>query len=94
MLIGKSEGYRSLERHRHIWSGNIKMDHKEMGCADIHCIRLIQARVQWLLLVNNTEPSVSIKGREFLDKLRDCRLVERNLPIAFRSFIMWRKFEL
>ena len=32
VLVGKAEGKRSLETHRHRWENNIKMGIKETGC--------------------------------------------------------------
>jgi hypothetical protein len=31
VLVGKPEGKRPLERPRHRWENNIKMDHQEVG---------------------------------------------------------------
>jgi hypothetical protein len=31
VLVGKPDGRRPLERPRHRWEGNIKMDHREVG---------------------------------------------------------------
>ena len=32
VLVGKPVGKRPLERPRHIWENNIKMDLQEVGC--------------------------------------------------------------
>jgi hypothetical protein len=32
ILVGKSEGKRTLVRHGRRWEDNIKMDHQEVGC--------------------------------------------------------------
>ena len=32
VLVGKAEGKRPLERHRHRWEDNIEMDLREVGC--------------------------------------------------------------
>jgi hypothetical protein len=49
------------------------MDRKEMLCEGVDCIHLIQDGNQWQSLCeNNKELMGSIKGREFLNQLRDC----------------------
>jgi hypothetical protein len=45
VLVRKSEGKESLQRPRHSWKGNIKMDHKEKGCEGVDWIQLTQDRV-------------------------------------------------
>ena len=35
VLVGKTEGNRLLERLRHRWEDNIKMDIEEVGCGGI-----------------------------------------------------------
>jgi hypothetical protein len=37
LIVGKPEGMRSLERYRHIWEGNIKMDHEVIVLEDVDC---------------------------------------------------------
>jgi len=34
VLVGKPEGKKPLERTRHTWEDNIKMDFQEVGCGD------------------------------------------------------------
>ena len=63
--MGKSEGKRSLGRHRRRWEDNINMDLHEVGCGGMEWIQLAQDRDKWRALVN--EPSGSIKCGEFLD---------------------------
>ena len=46
VLVGKPEGKRPLERLRHRWEDNIKMDLKEVGCDPGDWIDLAQNRVQ------------------------------------------------
>jgi hypothetical protein len=48
----KPEGKRTLDRRRHRWEDNIRMDHREIGWEG----------VDWI-----NEPSGSIKGGKFLD---------------------------
>jgi hypothetical protein len=38
ILVGKSEGRRPLERRRHRWEDNIKMDVGERGSGGMDCI--------------------------------------------------------
>jgi hypothetical protein len=47
MLARKSEGKRSLGKHRYRWEDNIKMDNKEIGHEDVDWIHLAQDRIQW-----------------------------------------------
>ena len=52
VLVGKPEGKRPLERPRHRWEGNIKMDLQEVGggCGD--WMELAQDRDRWQALVS------------------------------------------
>jgi hypothetical protein len=52
VLVGKSEGKRPLERPRHTWEDNIKMDIQEVGCGGMDWIELAQDRDRWRALVN------------------------------------------
>ena len=52
VLVGKPEGERPLERPRHRWEGNIKMDLQEVGCGVIGWIDLAQDRDRWRALVS------------------------------------------
>jgi hypothetical protein len=46
---------------------------KEVGCEGVEWIHLAQDKDPWWALVNMLlEPSGSMKGREFLEHLRDC----------------------
>jgi len=42
--VGKPEGKRSIERPRHRWDDNIKMDLQEVGCGDMDWIELAEDR--------------------------------------------------
>ena len=44
VLVGNPEGKRPLERPRHRWENNIKMDLKEVGCGGMDWIDLAQDR--------------------------------------------------
>jgi hypothetical protein len=46
ILVGKSEGKRPLERPRHRWEDNIKLDLREIGIVGANWIRLAQDKVQ------------------------------------------------
>jgi len=52
VLVGKSEGKRPLERPRHRWDDNIKIDLQEVGCGGMDWIELAQDRDRWRALVN------------------------------------------
>jgi hypothetical protein len=51
-LVGKPKGKRPLERPRHKWEDNIKLDLREMGIDGANWIQLAQDRVQWQAFVN------------------------------------------
>jgi hypothetical protein len=50
--VGKPEGKRPLERPRHKWVDNIKMDFKEIGWDGMDLIDLVQDRDKWRALVS------------------------------------------
>jgi hypothetical protein len=52
ILVGRPEGKRPLERLRHRWEDNIKMDLREVGIDGENWIQLAQDRVQWQACVN------------------------------------------
>jgi len=52
MEVGKPEGKRPLERPRHRWVDNIRMDLQEVGCGYMDWIGLAQDRDRWRTLVN------------------------------------------
>ena len=52
VLVGKPEGKGPLERPRHKWDDNIKMDLQEVGCGGMDWIVLVQDRDRWWALVN------------------------------------------
>ena len=52
VLVGKPEGKRPLERPRHRWEDNIRMDLQEVGCGGMDWIDLTQDRDRWRALVN------------------------------------------
>jgi hypothetical protein len=51
-LVGKPEKKRPLERHRHRWEDNIKMDLREIGWGSMDWTDLAQDTDQWRALVN------------------------------------------
>jgi hypothetical protein len=68
--VGKPERKRPLGRPRCRWEDNIKMDLQEVECGDMDWIELAQDRDRRRALVNvmnDNEPSGSIKCGEFLD---------------------------
>jgi hypothetical protein len=50
-LMGKPEERRPLERPRHRWEDNIKMDLQEVGCGGTDWLDLAQDRDRWRALV-------------------------------------------
>ena len=50
--MGKPEGKRPLERPRHRWEDNIKMDLQEVGCGGMDWIDLAQDRDRWRSVTN------------------------------------------
>jgi hypothetical protein len=52
IFVGNPEGERPLERPRHRWVVNIKMDLGEIGLGGMDWIDLAQNRDQWRALVN------------------------------------------
>ena len=51
VLVGKPEAKRPLERPKHIWEDNIKMDLQEVGGGG-DWMELAQDRDRWRALVN------------------------------------------
>jgi len=52
ILVGKPEGNRPLERSRHRWEGNIRMDLREIVWESVDWIHLARDRDQWRAVVN------------------------------------------
>jgi len=53
VLVGKPEGRRPLERPRHRWEDNIKMDLQEVGWGGWHgLVDLAQDTDRWRALLN------------------------------------------
>jgi hypothetical protein len=52
ILVGKSEGNRTLGRPRNSWEDNIKADLQEVGCGGMDWNGLAQDRDRWRALVN------------------------------------------
>jgi len=53
VLLGKLEGRRPLERPRHRWLDNIRIDLQEVGCWCMDWIGLAQDRDRWRTFVSN-----------------------------------------
>jgi hypothetical protein len=51
-LLGKSEGKKTLERDRHRWEDNIRMDLREIGWDGVDWMHLAQDRGQYRTPVN------------------------------------------
>jgi hypothetical protein len=52
VLVGRPESRIPLERPRHRWEDNIKLDLREIGIDGAKWIRLAQDEVQWRAFVN------------------------------------------
>ena len=52
VLVGKPEKKRPLERPRHRWVDNIRMDLQDVGCGHVDWIGLAQDRDRWCTLVS------------------------------------------
>jgi hypothetical protein len=52
VLVGKPEGKRPLERPRHRWEDNIKMDLQEVGRSCGDWMEVAQYRDRWRALVS------------------------------------------
>jgi len=52
VLMWKPTGKRPLGRHRRRWQYTIKMDLRELGCADVNWIKLAQDRESLRALAN------------------------------------------
>jgi hypothetical protein len=52
ILLEKTEGKKPLERPRHRWENNIKMDLQKVACRGLDWIKLAQDRKKWRALVN------------------------------------------
>ena len=52
VLVGKSEGRRSLGRPKRIWEQNIKIEVTEVGWGGMNWIYLAQDRARWRAVVN------------------------------------------
>jgi len=70
VLVEKPEGKRPLGRPRCRWEDNIKIDLQEMGFECMDWNELAQDRDRCRALVNDDEPSGSLKCGKFLDYLR------------------------
>jgi hypothetical protein len=52
VLVGRSDGKRSLARPRSRWEDNIEMDLQEAGRGTMDWIAVVQVRDRWRAIVN------------------------------------------
>jgi hypothetical protein len=52
VLVGKPEGRRPLERPRHRWEDNIRMDLRKVRCGCVDWMELAQDRDRWCALMS------------------------------------------
>jgi hypothetical protein len=52
ILVRKPEGKRPLQKPRHRWEDNIRLDLREIGWEIVDWIHLAQGEVKWQSLVN------------------------------------------
>jgi len=53
VMLGKPKGKRPLEKQRHRWEDNIKMDLQEFGCEGEEGLHISWLRIErWLAIVN------------------------------------------
>jgi hypothetical protein len=75
-LEGKRKG---SVRHRRRCEDNIKMNLREIGHEGVNWIQLAQNRDQLRTICDHSnEPSGSIEGGEFLDKMNGCLLLKKD----------------
>jgi hypothetical protein len=65
ILVGKSEGKRSLGTPRRGWENNIRNHVREIGWEGVDWMHVAQVRGKLQVHVQSNEPSDSIKGDEF-----------------------------
>jgi hypothetical protein len=70
MLVGKPEWKRPLERPRHRWEDNIRIDLREIGWEGVNWINLAQDWDQWRAVVN-TVVSFGVHKRQGISRLAD-----------------------
>jgi hypothetical protein len=63
---------------RHIWEDNIKMDIKDMACEGMDWTHGTGFRQVVIHCQYGKEPSDSIKCGEFLDRVRNCKLLTKD----------------
>jgi hypothetical protein len=79
ILVDKHERKRPLGRPSHPGENKTKIHFNEIECDDVDWIAVFQDRVSGVLSCeHDNEPSDSIKGREFLQKLSDYQLLNKD----------------
>jgi hypothetical protein len=66
-LGGKPEGKRPLRRRKLRWEDNIRVDIRKLEWEGVDWMHLAQIRTSGGPCKDGNEPSVSMKGAEFLD---------------------------
>jgi hypothetical protein len=79
IFVGKPERKTPLGRPSGRWVDNIKMDLREIGWEGVDWMHLAYDKgTVASCFEHDNEPSGSIKGGGFLDKLSDCQLLKKD----------------
>jgi hypothetical protein len=68
ILVGKPEGAKPLERSRHGWEDDVRMNLRKIGLEGTDWIHLTQDKTLWQTFVNTVMNLwVPLNGRDFLN---------------------------
>jgi hypothetical protein len=86
ILFGNSEGKMQLLRYRCRRKDNTEIDLKEIGCEDVDWIHVSHDIVVWWVVLNTVmKCQASQNRREFLNQLREHRVLKKHLTLYIRS---------